>query len=284
MLAAAEAPAAAAEQPPPQASTSGRGGDDAGGPPGVHGARVEVRGMVKHFETRRGLFKAVNGVDVTIEPGTITALLGPSGSGARAAGCASHPGRGFRCRPQLQAAGAARAACLHGTLCIAWCTLRVSPPPLSLTPASAAAAALACPPAGKTTLLRLIAGLEEPTAGQVLFDGQDVTQAGVQDRDLGFVFQVSRHRCGARPSSHGCGCAGLQPGCVRGSGGSRGRQALQLTGRQVVPRRTATSAPGRTAASRRRCPCSQLSPLPGPAAPTHPLPASSNRATRCSAT
>ena len=45
-------------------------------------------------------------------------------------------------------------------------------------------------PAGKTTLLRLLAGLEEPTAGQVLFDGRDVTQLPVQDRDLGFVFQV----------------------------------------------------------------------------------------------
>ncbi len=44
--------------------------------------------------------------------------------------------------------------------------------------------------AGKTTLLRLIAGLEEPTSGQVLFDGEDITALGVQQRDLGFVFQV----------------------------------------------------------------------------------------------
>ena len=37
-----------------------------------------------------------------------------------------------------------------------------------------------------------MAGLEEPTAGRVFFDGQDVTTLGVQDRDLGFVFQARR--------------------------------------------------------------------------------------------
>ena len=42
---------------------------------------------------------------------------------------------------------------------------------------------------GKTTLLRVIAGLEFPEAGQVLFDGQDVTYAGAADRGVGFVFQ-----------------------------------------------------------------------------------------------
>jgi sulfate transport system ATP-binding protein len=37
--------------------------------------------MVKHFNTAKGVFKAVNHVDVDIEPSTIVALLGPSGSG-----------------------------------------------------------------------------------------------------------------------------------------------------------------------------------------------------------
>jgi ABC-type sulfate/molybdate transport systems ATPase subunit len=37
--------------------------------------------MVKHFSTAKGLFRAVDGVDVDIEPSTIVALLGPSGSG-----------------------------------------------------------------------------------------------------------------------------------------------------------------------------------------------------------
>ncbi|PNH04887.1 Sulfate/thiosulfate import ATP-binding protein CysA, partial [Tetrabaena socialis] len=40
-----------------------------------------VRNMVKHFSTAKGLFRAVDGVDVSIEPSSITALLGPSGSG-----------------------------------------------------------------------------------------------------------------------------------------------------------------------------------------------------------
>jgi sulfate transport system ATP-binding protein len=88
----------------------------------VRGARVEVNDMVKHFKTRKGVFKAVDGVSMKLEPGTITALLGPSGS-------------------------------------------------------------------GKTTLLRLLAGLEEPTSGQLLFDGDDITNLRIQDRNLGIVFQ-----------------------------------------------------------------------------------------------
>lgn len=42
---------------------------------------------------------------------------------------------------------------------------------------------------GKTTLLRIIAGLEFPEAGQVAFDGQDVTFASAAARKVGFVFQ-----------------------------------------------------------------------------------------------
>jgi sulfate transport system ATP-binding protein len=42
---------------------------------------------------------------------------------------------------------------------------------------------------GKTTLLRVIAGLEVPDRGRVLFGGQDVTDAPVQERGIGFVFQ-----------------------------------------------------------------------------------------------
>jgi sulfate transport system ATP-binding protein len=37
--------------------------------------------MIKHFKTAKGVFKAVDGVDVDIEPSSIVALLGPSGSG-----------------------------------------------------------------------------------------------------------------------------------------------------------------------------------------------------------
>jgi sulfate transport system ATP-binding protein len=42
---------------------------------------------------------------------------------------------------------------------------------------------------GKTTLLRTIAGLEFPDAGQVLFEGEDVTFASAAARRVGFVFQ-----------------------------------------------------------------------------------------------
>ena len=42
---------------------------------------------------------------------------------------------------------------------------------------------------GKTTTLRTIAGLEVPTAGEILFDGKDVSPLRVQDRNVGMVFQ-----------------------------------------------------------------------------------------------
>ncbi len=42
---------------------------------------------------------------------------------------------------------------------------------------------------GKTTLMRLMAGLDRPTEGQVLWDGTDVTGVRVQDRDIAMVYQ-----------------------------------------------------------------------------------------------
>ncbi len=44
--------------------------------------------------------------------------------------------------------------------------------------------------AGKTTLMRLMAGLELPTEGRVLFDGQDVTGVPVQKRAVAMVYQA----------------------------------------------------------------------------------------------
>ena len=42
---------------------------------------------------------------------------------------------------------------------------------------------------GKSTLLRIIAGLTPPDTGQVLIDGRDVTHLPARERGIGFVFQ-----------------------------------------------------------------------------------------------
>ena len=43
--------------------------------------------------------------------------------------------------------------------------------------------------AGKTSLMRLMAGLDRPTGGRVLADGHDVTGVSVRERDLAMVYQ-----------------------------------------------------------------------------------------------
>ena len=43
---------------------------------------------------------------------------------------------------------------------------------------------------GKTTTLRMIAGLELPTAGRILLDGEDVSAQPASTRDIAFVFQL----------------------------------------------------------------------------------------------
>ena len=43
--------------------------------------------------------------------------------------------------------------------------------------------------AGKTSLLRLMAGLDRPTSGAILEDGKDVTSLGVRKRNVAMVYQ-----------------------------------------------------------------------------------------------
>jgi putative spermidine/putrescine transport system ATP-binding protein len=42
---------------------------------------------------------------------------------------------------------------------------------------------------GKTTALRLLAGFDQPTAGTILIDGQDISRTPANKRDMGMVFQ-----------------------------------------------------------------------------------------------
>ena len=42
---------------------------------------------------------------------------------------------------------------------------------------------------GKTSLMRLMAGLERPTAGRILIDGKDVTGIAVRHRSVAMVYQ-----------------------------------------------------------------------------------------------
>jgi glycerol transport system ATP-binding protein len=42
---------------------------------------------------------------------------------------------------------------------------------------------------GKTSLLRLLAGLDRPTSGRILLDGRDITALGVKKRSVAMVYQ-----------------------------------------------------------------------------------------------
>jgi sulfate/thiosulfate transport system ATP-binding protein len=56
-------------------------------------------------------------------------------------------------------------------------------------PAGSLTALLGPSGGGKSTLLRVIAGLEKPDSGLVEIEGRDATQLPAQDRGVGFVFQ-----------------------------------------------------------------------------------------------
>jgi glycerol transport system ATP-binding protein len=62
--------------------------------------------------------------------------------------------------------------------------------PLDLSPApNAVTVLLGATQAGKTTLLRLMAGLDAPSKGRVLADGEDVTGRPVRERNVAMVYQ-----------------------------------------------------------------------------------------------
>src|SRR5450830_938481 len=42
---------------------------------------------------------------------------------------------------------------------------------------------------GKTTILRMLAGFEQPSHGRIVFDGKDVTHLRTSQRNVGMVFQ-----------------------------------------------------------------------------------------------
>src|SRR5215470_6960368 len=82
---------------------------------------------------------------------------------------------------------------------------------------------------GKSTLLGLLAGLDSPTSGQVILDGEDITNlsedrmAQVRGRKIGFVFQ-SYHLIPTLTAEENV----LLPMELAGNGGGRRERAREL--------------------------------------------------------
>ncbi len=82
---------------------------------------------------------------------------------------------------------------------------------------------------GKTTTLRMLAGLESPTAGQILIGGQDVTRLPADRRDVSMVFQsyaLFPHMTVAQNVAYGLESGGLKAPEAR----ERAADALALVG------------------------------------------------------
>ena len=82
---------------------------------------------------------------------------------------------------------------------------------------------------GKTTTLRMIAGLEAPTAGTILIDGQDVTTLGPAERNVSMVFQsyaLFPHMNVLDNVAYGLSVTGVS----REERARRARQAMALVG------------------------------------------------------
>ena len=104
--------------------------------------------------------------------------------------------------------------------------------------------------AGKTTLMRLMAGLDRPTRGRVLVDGRDVTGMGVRRRNVAMVYQQFINY-----PSLTCYENIASPLRLAGFTGGRDRPARRAEGRAAAYRAPARPAArgivGRTAAARR---------------------------------
>jgi len=82
---------------------------------------------------------------------------------------------------------------------------------------------------GKTTSLRMIAGLESPSAGTILIDGQDVTTLGPAERNVSMVFQsyaLFPHMNVIENVGYGLSVQGLS----RDTTAQRARAAMALVG------------------------------------------------------
>ena len=78
-----------------------------------------------------------------------------------------------------------------GALRRRWARRRTSIPPISFLQQGVFNVLLGATLSGKTTLMRLMAGLDKPSAGRILFRGEDVTGVPVQKRNVSMVYQQS---------------------------------------------------------------------------------------------
>lgn len=98
---------------------------------------------------------------------------------------------------------------------------------------------------GKTTTLRMLAGLESPSAGAILIGGQDVTRLPADRRDVSMVFQsyaLFPHMSVAQNVAYGLESGGMKPAEAReraaaglaqvGLEGLGGRLPAELSGGQ----------------------------------------------------
>ena len=89
---------------------------------------------------------------------------------------------------------------------------------------------------GKTTLLRMLAGFEQPDQGQILLDGEDLTRIPPYDRPVNMMFQsyaLFPHMTVERNIAFGLKMEGMPAGQIR----SRVEEMLALTKLEALARR-----------------------------------------------